>query len=111
MVWTLSMAWHVAFSSSLFTFFRWPFLVDSATLAAYASKYTYFDLCSGLSFVPGLNSASSNRSALSEKIFYDLVIINGLVHVPQLVLVHILLLALLGGLSHARSIRQQVHIL
>lgn len=62
MEWTFSTAAIVGFSSSCFKLWRCPRLNTSHTLAAYASKYIYLDLCSGFNLLPGLNRASINSS-------------------------------------------------
>lgn len=58
---TFSMACTVALSSSLTGL---PGVWPSHTLAAYASKYMYFDLCSGFSLLPSLNKASTRSSEI-----------------------------------------------
>lgn len=54
-----SIACIVAFSSSLTGL---PAVTPSQTLAAYANKYMYFDLCSGFNLLPDLNKESTRSS-------------------------------------------------
>lgn len=58
---TFSIACIVGFSSSLTGLVG---VVPSHTLAAYANKYMYFDLCSGFSLLPDLKSASTRSSVI-----------------------------------------------